>query len=153
MIHHRLRLPAVVAVCGLALLLSGCGSNNKGKIEGKWKMISSSQKNADFDQLQAVGVTMAFDFKADGTFAVEFVPLDDKPESKMAAQIAGTGLAGKEVSGKYTLAGGDKVNFSGAKDIFKGKAATSNVTINGDSMTMKDPDGTTLQLTRVKAAP
>ena len=153
MLSQRLRRPAAFCVFAIALVLSSCSSNNKGKIEGKWKMVSGSKQDANMEQLKGMGVTMAFEFKPDGTFGVDLVPLDDKPESKAAAMMASTGLKGKEFTGKYTLASGDKVNFSGAKDMFNGKAATSNISITGDAMTMKDPDGTTLQLVRITATP
>ena len=29
---------SLIAVCGLAMICTACGSNNKGKIEGKWKV-------------------------------------------------------------------------------------------------------------------
>ena len=34
------RTVPLLVVGGLALILAGCGSNNEGKIVGRWKMVS-----------------------------------------------------------------------------------------------------------------
>ena len=93
---------------------------------------------------------MSFEFKADGTFAMGFVADDDKPASAVMAQLASTGLQGKEVSGNYTLGAGDRVTFTGAKDILKGKKGAGDISVNGDKMSWKESDGTVMELTRVK---
>lgn len=145
-----LRLTGTLSVCLFALLFTGCGSNNTGKIVGKWKAVSFSKKNEDMEKMKQMGVAMAFEFKADGTFGMEFAPDDDKPGSAAMAKLASTGLQGKETTGKYTLGMGDRVTFSGAKDILQGKKAASDISVNGDNMTWKDGDGSTMQLTRIK---
>lgn len=153
MILPHLRTPAVAVVCSVALLLSSCGgpSNNKGKIDGRWKMVSASKQDPNMAALKQAGVAMGFEYKPDGTFSVFFVEDNNTPQAKLATQLANNELKGKDFSGQYTLASGDRVNYTGAKDMFNGKKATSNVTISGDNMTMKDPDGTTMQLVRVPA--
>lgn len=145
-----LRVAGLLAVAFIALLGTGCSSKNTGKIVGKWKVVSPATKSAAMDQLKADGVAMAWEFRADGTFTLSFVPADDSPKAKAGAAEANRNIAGKEFSGKYTLGFGDRVNFTGAKDLYGGDAASTNITINGDNMTMKDSDGATAKLTRIK---
>ena len=131
----------------MALLGAGCGSNNTGKIVGKWKVVSAPKE--DLDELKELGVTIAFDFKADGTFAVDFVPDNEGHGAKEAADVANTARQGKELSGKYNLGFGDQVYIS------KGSIGTRRmkecilVTISGDKMTMKVEDET-IELERMK---
>jgi hypothetical protein len=142
------RLTATLAVAVLALAFTGCGSNNTGKIVGKWKVVSSSSKTGDLEKMKSQGMAMGFDFRADGTVAIIMLPADDKPESKSMADLATKMMEGKG-TGKYTLGAGDRVTLSGIQTIENGKDQTASISINGDNMTMKDSVDT-MQLTRVK---
>lgn len=140
------RLTATLAVAVFALAFTGCGSNNKDKIVGKWKMVSAS-KGDEIETMKKVGLALAWVFNADGTFAMEVVSAEvGKEPSPLAAAFDKSKLP----SGKYTLAMGNTVNFSDVKNGSGDKRLTTNITIDGDNMTMKDPDGSTVQLTRVK---
>lgn len=143
-----LRLVGTLSVCLFALLFTGCGSNNTGKIEGKWRVDSSTAKAEEFNKMKAAGVAMAFEFKADGSFTMLMVPLNDTPLAKLAADAASAELSKKNANGKYTLGMGDSVKMSDLSGK-GGKDDTINITINGDSMTMKDNSGT-MHLSRVK---
>lgn len=141
--RSTVRLTATLAVAVIALAFTGCSSNNTGKIVGKWKMVSGS--SSELETLKKMGLTMAWEFKADGTFATSVVSLNDD-------KGGGTGLAdtSKMPRGKYNLGFGNTVNFTDDTATGKDKRMTTNITIDGDNMTMKDPDGTTMQLVRVK---
>lgn len=140
------RLTATLAVAVFALAFIGCGSNNKDKIVGKWKMVSAS-KGDEIETMKKMGLALAWVFNADGTFAMEVVSAE---AGKEPSPLAGAFDKSKLPSGKYTLAMGDTVNFSDVKNGSGDKRLTTNITVNGDNMTMKDPDGSTVQLTRVK---
>jgi len=142
-----LRLTGILSVCLFALLFTGCGSNNTGKIVGKWRVDSSTAKPEEFNKLKAIGVAMAFEFNADGTFSMLAVPLNDSPIAKVAADAATAEMKKKNASGKYSLGMGASVRMSDLGD--GGKESTVTVTIDGDSMTFRDGSGT-MQLTRVK---
>src|SRR5688572_11470938 len=109
MILDRLRLPAVVAVCGLALLLTGCGSNNKGKIEGKWKAVNSTNAKiqGELAPMAQLGAYIYMEFKPGG--AVEMGLGADKPEMLALLKASGKPLSG---TGTHTLGSGDEVTMS-----------------------------------------
>ena len=111
MTADRFRLPVVVAVCGLALLLAGCSSNNKGKIEGKWKVVSMPKTDADLEKVLAMGVAMVVEFRADNTLHFSFVA--EKPEAEAMAKLLTSQPGAQKMSGQYSLGSGDTVNFSG----------------------------------------
>ena len=156
------RRTVLLVLAGLALTAAGCGSNNKGKIEGTWKVTelpaSSAGKSKDeYAQMSKMGMYMQMEFKPDGTLTIGLGA--DKPETldmvKLFAQ-------GKPTSwdGKYKLLSGDGVELydlpkemqeKGGEGLFKGKdRAKVAVKIDGDSMTMTGDDGETVKLTRVK---
>jgi hypothetical protein len=147
----------VIVLAGLSVSFAGCSSNNKGKIVGKWKFVSSSDNNKEsqknIDQMKEMGAYLYFEFKADNTLVVG---LDaDKPEM---IQFIKAMVPNNKVTwtGKYKLQSGNKVEIHDmepdAKQFIKGDKARSEIIIDGDNMTIKDPDGSSAQLVRIKDA-
>lgn len=146
-----LRSVGVLAMCVLAVSFTGCGSNNKGKIEGKWKkVVSTTETDADFKSLKDAGVAVVWEFKADGTFSFGFMPDNDKPESKAATDRANANVAGKDVKGNYTLGMGDRVTLTGATFMYQGKKVVCDCAIAGDNMTIKEGFSLVGRYVRVK---
>jgi hypothetical protein len=147
------RLLAFVAVLGLALFASGCGvpSNNKGKIEGKWKVVSfpdklSAEDKAGFDQMAQEGVYFFMEFTSEGVVTVGF----DGPQKLLDSMKAFTHDKQITWEAKYKLRAGDEVEFYDlpkemqANGGLLGSKAT--IQIQGTEMKMTDADGTaTLQ--------
>lgn len=152
------RTAALAVLAVLALGTAGCGSNNKGKIEGKWKFTSfpegADAKGKDgLDMLGKMGLYVYMDFKTDGT--LELGLGGDKPEAmdffKMMAKGQKTAWAGK-----YKLLSGDGVELYDMPADMQGGApfggkdrGRMKVKIDGDSMTATDDKGTAT-LARVK---
>lgn len=149
---------AFVLLAALALTATGCGSNNAGKIEGKWKFASlpnTGDVNAQkgMAMMEAMGLHMYFDFKPNGV--LEFGLGSDKPEALKGFQMLAGGNS-LTFNGKYKLLSGDGVELYdfpadmdgkapfGGKDRGRGK-----IKITGDTMVMSD-DKTSATLTRVK---
>lgn len=147
------RMVCFVAVCCSAAAL-GCGSNNKGKIEGKWKAVSFEGQGDDMKAMEALGMYLYFDFAGDGTLTIGL----DTTNQEMKAMLAG---GGKPTSWKckYKLLSGDDVEiYDLPKEMQSGKGgglfggkdkARSKITITGDEMTLKDPDGKSGKMTRM----
>lgn len=114
--RQLLSRPAALVVCAFALCLASCSSNNKGKIEGKWK------NSSPISTLPA-GVVTA-EFKPDGTFTMSAGPI-------------------VLVTAKYKLGIGDYVTLSDVKTDGKTeKPGKVKVVINGDSMKWTEEKGT-----------
>lgn len=113
-----------IALLALPLVLVlGCSSNNKGKIEGtKWKLRGGMP-----------GSELIYEYGSDGRITV----------GNGAVQITGT----------YSLGAGDRIRMTMDQAIDGHTQLTTNATITGDVMTCVDPDGTTLMFDRVKDAP
>ena len=134
---------ALVVLAVLALGASGCGSNNKGKIEGKWRIVSTPGEKSV--ELGEGPIYMYYEFLPDGTTNLGIAATDAKE-----APVVLT-------SGKYKLLTGDDVEFSGMSEegakkggLFgKGNKGRLRVKIDGDNMTITGSDGT-MKLTRVK---
>ncbi len=155
-----LRCLALIALFGCSILAAGCGSNNKGKIEAKWKItalpekIEGKNKN-ELADMAKMGVYVYMEFKPDGnlTFGVGA----DKPE--MLDLIKAMAPNQKITwDAKYKLLSGDGVEiYDLPKDLqatggglFGNKdRARVSVKITGDEMKMTDDDGTAT-LTKVK---
>jgi hypothetical protein len=151
-----MRALGLIAVCGLALACTACSSNNTGKIEGKWKLVSAPSKDSkgkdEFDAMNKMGVYLYFEFKSDQSLVIG-IGADDP---KMLDLIKST-VPGQKVTwmAKYKLMSGDKVEVYDVKDeefkkFMKGEKGRSDITIVGDDMTIKDPDGSTSKLVRMK---
>src|SRR5579883_262017 len=81
---------AFILLAGLAFLAVGCSSNNKGKIEGKWKITALPEKGSgknDMAEMTKVGIYVYMEFKPDG--GLVFGVSSDKPEvlDFMKAQV------------------------------------------------------------------
>lgn len=124
---------ALALLAGLALIATGCSSNNKGKIEGKWKVTSGS------GAVEGAGPDAGtfFEFTADGQFRIY---ASAGPVQMDAAK------------GKYSLGSGDTVNLTDLSPAIDGKTKSrEKITINGDTMTVAaGKDGKITTLTRVK---
>jgi hypothetical protein len=149
----------MIAVCGLAMLCTACGaSNNKGKIEGKWKMVSGPGFDEQAKMFEMLKAYFYFDFKPEGTLALGLEMSDPEMKKMFEGKV---GAEKTSFTCKYKLLKGDAIEIydlpkemqkEGGGGLFgrnKDKART-NVKINGDNMTMTDEDGKSFQLSRVK---
>ena len=148
-----------LALAGLALTVTGCSSNNTGKIIGKWKISAPPEKDPktkeEFEAMGKMGLFVFIEFKADNALLLGLG--SDKPETlDMLKALAPKGKEPKTSwEAKYKLLPGDKVEVYDMKDdetkkMFKGDKARSDIIITGDEMTIKDPDGSMTKLTRMK---
>jgi hypothetical protein len=156
------RRTAVLALAGLTLAVAGCGSNNTGKIEGKWKVTdlgsgATAKSKEEYAQMSKMGLHLVMEFKPDGMLTLGVGA--DKPETlDFVKMLAG----GKPTSwdAKYKLLSGDGVELfdlpkemqeKGAEGVFgKKDRSRVNVKIDGDQMTITGDDGKAMNLTRVK---
>ena len=107
-------------------VITGCASKNAGKIEGtKWK----SDATTVFDKQVPAGA-ITFDFRKDGTFK--------------------GAMGGRSITGTYTCDFGSLVTLHCDQTLPTGSSTTQRITIDGDWMSMADPDGTTLTFRKVK---
>lgn len=151
--HRASRLVVLVALAGLSVTLAGCSSNNTGKIVGKWKFVSGKGFDEQKAELEKMKAYVFMDFKADNTITVG-VESSDPDMQKLLTTLAGDKVT---QSGKYKLRSGDKIEVydmpktADGKGPFQGKdKGQTNCKIDGDKMTMTDPDGASFQLERVK---
>lgn len=129
---------AFLVLAGLALAAAGCGgSNNKGKIVGKWKFVGlgdeKDAKLADEDKL-----VLFMEFKDDGTGGFGLEVVDPNLKKMFKANEDGNSAAFK-----YKLLKGDEVEFydlpkqmQGEKSGFKKDRGKAVIKITGDDMTM-----------------
>jgi hypothetical protein len=120
-----MRLYALVIVSLGLLFVSGCGSNNTGKIEGKWTSEATTLKG----QAIPAGL-LQLEFRKDGTMTYQTGPLSH--------------------TGTYSLGSGDTVTFHFKEALEGQKDHQEKVTISGDKLTMTDSDGTQLTFKKVK---
>ena len=153
------RKVAFVVLAAFALVATGCGSNNKGKIVGKWKMVGGGGMKADdAKMMEMLGIYVYFDFKDDGT--LQFGAGANDP--KMNDMLKDKGET-KVASMKYKLLSGDAVEIydipkdmqdkEGGGPFGKKDRARGNIKIDGDNMTISDDDKLKtdpVKLTRVK---
>ena len=144
---------AIALLAAFALTSLGCESNNKGKIEGKWKLVSIpdnvKQGKDEMTEMAKAGVYVYMEFKPDG-MAVFGVGAD-KQETLDFIKAAAPGQK-TAWDLKYKLLPGDSVEFYdlpkdlrekvtgglfGSKD--RGRVT---VRIAGNEMQMTDEDGT-----------
>ncbi|MCE9563415.1 MAG: hypothetical protein K8U57_15345 [Planctomycetes bacterium] len=143
---------AFLVFASLAVVVSGCGSNNSGKINGKWKLVSAPGFDEQAKMMEAFKAYVYFEFKEDGTVTVGAGFTDPTMQEMIAKSGEKTSM-----SGKYKLLNGDDVEFSGLNDpkkgggLFgKGDQSRLKIQIDGDNMTITGTDGTG-KLTRLKA--
>jgi hypothetical protein len=115
-----------LAVITAILLVAGCTSKNKGKIEGtKWVSQPTTIKGKSIP----AGL-MRLEFGTDGSLVYKVGPETRK--------------------GTYSLGMGDVVTLKLDREISGRKEHAERVEINGDRLTMKDSDGTSLSFSKVK---
>jgi hypothetical protein len=115
-------LPFIVLVLGV----TGCSSNNKGKIEGtKW---SSNPTTVKGQPIPAGALRL--EFTTDGKLTYVAGPMT--------------------FTGTYSLGGGDTVTFHLTQDLAGRKTHAEKISISGTTLTMTDSDGTSLSFSQVK---
>lgn len=154
-----MRLPArpiaLVAVFGLALLCTACSSNNKGKIEGKWKFVSAPGLDEGMlKKLEADKIHLYIEFTPGGTVSIGAASPDPEVQKRIDENQEKV-----TISCKYKLQSGDGVEFydlpkemreqGGGLFGNKDRARTS-ITVDGDTMTMTDDHGKTGKFARWK---
>jgi hypothetical protein len=127
-----MRLTSVLRVAVVVALLSslGCGSNNKGKIEGtKWSSLATTMnvKNQGMQTIPAGALTL--EFSSDYKLVYRAGPMT--------------------MTGTYSLGMGDYVTLKLDKELDGRKTHTEKVVISGDRLTMTDSDGTALTFEKV----
>lgn len=145
---HLIRIFIAVPVLGL---LIGCGSNNEGKILGKWKILQS--KGFDENTKNKMDMMKAFtfvEFKPDSTMSMGIHFADSNKENPFVQMLN----KAFDFSLKYKLLSGNRVEFYDAppgKDLFKGKErAQATITIDGNKMKWVDSDGTAMTLEKIQ---
>jgi hypothetical protein len=107
------------------VLVSGCSSKNKGKIEeAKW---SSLATNVNGKQVDAGALQL--EFASNGNLTYRIGPLS--------------------YTGTYSLGTGDNVTFKFAQNLGDRKEHVEKLTVNGEQMTMTDSDGTTVTFKKI----
>jgi hypothetical protein len=154
---HLTARSLMLFVVGVALFCTGCGSNNKGKIVGKWKVVSATgESDNSFKQMEQMKISLFFDFKDDNSVSMSVESTEERP--KGAKQEVNSLFS---FNFKYKLLSGDMVEFydlpkdlqqkgggglfgSGTKDRGREK-----IKISGDNMTIIE-DKINMTLVRVK---
>ncbi len=122
----RLAIPLKLIVTVAILSAFGCSSDNKGKIEGtRWTSNAGSVKGAAIP----AGI-MTLSFSTDGKLNY----------------VAGP----QTMSGTYSLGSGNTVVFKFDKELSGRKTHYQKITINGNTLTLADSDGTQLTFTKVQ---
>jgi hypothetical protein len=155
--HLTARSLLLFIVGGAALFCTACGSNNQGKIVGKWKMLSMPGMDAaQTKEMDKLNVYAFFEFKDDGSMTVGA----ESSDKDMQALLLKQGVA-KTLSCKYKLRSGDVVEFYDLPKEMQEKnggglfgsnkdRAKTRVKISGDNMTWTDDDGKSGNLVRLK---
>src|SRR5262245_47696250 len=108
------------------LLVCGCASDNKGKIEGtKWVSVPANVKGRNVP-----AGALKLEFAKDGSMVYEVGPT--------------------KYTGKYSLGVGSAVTFKLDQELAGQKNHREKVVIKGDQMTVADSDGTSLTFEKVK---
>lgn len=157
-----LRPLTLAAVFGISMLCTACGSNNKDKIVGKWKISDipgqSEKDAAEFAEMSKMGMYVYFDFRPDNTMVMGVEA--DKPE---IMEFVKAMAKGQQLSwtAKYKLLSRDGVEFydlpkemrEKGGGLFSKDRGRTKIKIDGDKMTMTDDDGKTGHLVRIKNEP
>jgi hypothetical protein len=132
--------PVLFVLCA-GLLSAGCGSNNKGKIVGKWKATNLPGSDKDKEALKmAQDVALVLEFTADG-----------KMTGTATVTVFGQTQTKEVMSADYKLGTGDWVFFTNVKPPPKngGTKSKDKLVINGDTMTIDTESGEKITLTRM----
>jgi hypothetical protein len=151
------RKVALAVLAGGALVAAGCGSNNKGKIEGKWKITGGTDMPPDqMKKLEDAKVFAYLEFNPDGSAGFSFESTDEALQKVIQA-----GAGGKtSFAFKYRLGAGDNVELTdvpkelqdkqGGSPFGAGPLARFVVKIDGQNMTFIGDDKKSFQLVRTK---
>ncbi|MEZ6141595.1 MAG: hypothetical protein R3B84_13570 [Zavarzinella sp.] len=113
-------------VAALVLFVATGCSNNKGKLEGtKWVNNAAVVKGNNIP----AGV-MTLEFRTDGTMVYDIV--------------------GTKYTGKYSLGMGDNVTWNLDQKLGNSNKHVEKCSISGDTLTVKDSDGTAMTFKRAK---
>lgn len=136
---------ALLVLAGLALAAAGCGSNNKGKIVGKWK--ATTLPGMSEDDKKAIKLIGEDNF----ALIIEFTDAG-KMTGVANVTIFGKTETKEVISADYSLGTGDWVFFTNQNPPPKdGKTKSKDkITINGDTMTIDTEKGEKITLTRMK---
>jgi hypothetical protein len=149
------RLLAFAALTAAALGSTGCSSNNKGKIEGRWKFVNVPGVDQNMvRQLDTMGIYLFIEFDPNGTMTLGAASANKDIQEKLAQ-------SGEKVtfSCKYKLHSGDDVEFYDLPKELQEKGgglfgnkdrARTKIKVNGDTLTMTDPDGKSGTFSRAK---
>jgi hypothetical protein len=122
----RIRSIRQLACTLIVILLVGCESTNKGKIEGtKWE-----NEAATVDGKDLPGGRIKLEFGSDGKLVYDVV-------------------VAQRYNGTYSLGMGDNVTFNLDQEIKGQKQHREKISITGDRLTMKDPGGTAMSFSKV----
>ncbi|MBA4067900.1 MAG: hypothetical protein C0501_30205 [Isosphaera sp.] len=131
-----------------ALVVAGCGSSNKDKIVGKWKV--ESGPDMDAAKMAEMKMVAYMDFAKDGSFKLGFDITDPVIKEK-----AGKLVDAMSFPGKYTV-NGDQLELQpsgdtkGADGPFKKGDNKATIKFDGDDkLTLAASDGT-MKLSRMK---
>ena len=135
------RFTFLALLVGVAALGAGCGSNNKDKIVGKWKLIDSPEFNsADGRAAVQAGLYVVVDFRPDNTMTITLQ--SDKPG---VMELLRQGMPGGKTSftAKYQLRSGSNVEITDVEPDARQfmKPGRVVVTITGDQMSIKTAVG------------
>jgi hypothetical protein len=112
-----------VVLAGL-LLSCGCASNNKGKIEGtRWRSLAATVKGQSLP---------------DGFLNLEF-----GKDGKLVYRGGG-----QTYTGTYSLGMANSVTMHLDQDLAGRRTHVETIVVNGDRLTMRDPDGTEVKFER-----
>lgn len=157
------------AVCGLALTYTACSSdnkvtidgnsNNKGKIEGKWKRTQSFHEDvaskAAEPAFDAIGLYFYLEFKPGDI--LDMGEAGDKPEAiKFLKMLQESGAPGLKFIAKYRLHRGDDVEVfeldKGVQNMGlfgKKDRVRVEIKIDGDTMTVTNDEGKNSSFIRI----
>jgi hypothetical protein len=132
-----MHLAAVLRVAGAVVLLSsaGCGSNNKGKIEGtRWSSLATTVTIQEHGPQVLPAGALHLEFGADGKLVMRSGPVT--------------------MTGTYVLGAGDVVTLifdrEADRNLAERKTHTEKVAITGDRLTMTDSEGTSVTFEKVE---
>jgi len=138
-------------LAGLACLAAvGCGSKNKGEIEGKWKVLSASRDPRVLEQKAAKQLFFTYTFSDEGTLTIGTESSARDPRWRPPDEADP-----RSVEMKYRLKSGRGVEVfdvpATLKDVYGGlfdlpDHAVLKVEIAGTEMTISEPDGNTVKL-------
>jgi hypothetical protein len=108
-----------LAMVAASLLVAGCSSNNKGKIEGtRWRSDEIKEGKTITSPMGA----KQLEFRQDGTMTF--------------------GEGGQSSFGTYSLGSGDSVTFTLKKEVGGSKSPAKKIIINDDKLTLIKSDDT-----------